>query len=397
MNSFLLFRLLATLGFVAVTGGVAAGLIRRAWPDAWRRWAKRAFVAGAVLAAVSTLAWAAARHLQISWLHDGALVISATALVTCVSLFVSSPVWGTAAWGARRLQRSAPDPSRRAFLGQAAGTLPVAAAAAGPVGATAALMTPTLRRVDVPVADLPAGLEGLRILQLTDIHLGNFIDVDQVLSVVEAARSERPDLVLLTGDIADDYDKLPPALEAVASLEPRLGAFAVYGNHEVYRGRERAARIYGESDVRLLCEEGVVLERGGDRLWLGGCDDPATLGREHRDFLQSTVRKTVETCPDDVPTRVLMSHRPEGFEEATRAGVTLTLAGHTHGAQMAFLGRSLLEPFLPKSYLLGPYTAGDSHLYTSAGLGHWFPFRLNCPCEAALITLRRGDGPARVL
>ena len=67
----------------------------------------------------------------------------------------------------------------------------------------------------------------------------------------------------------------------------------------------------------------------------------------------------------------------------------MTLSGHTHGGQVAVAGRSVFEPLLPRSYLLGHYQAGESHLYTSAGLGHWLPFRLGCPCEGALITLRR--------
>jgi uncharacterized protein len=112
--------------------------------------------------------------------------------------------------------------------------------------------------------------------------------------------------------------------------------------------------------------------------------------------LSKTVRRSLAGCPDDVKTRILLSHRPEGFEEAARQGVTLTLSGHTHGAQAAFFGRSWLEWALPKSYLLGTYKNGQSHLYTSAGLGHWFPFRLNCPCEVALVVLRRSKSSAKV-
>ena len=91
---------------------------------------------------------------------------------------------------------------------------------------------------------------------------------------------------------------------------------------------------------------------------------------------------------------ILMSHRPEGLNAAAALGIPLTLAGHTHGGQFGWFGRSIFEPWLPHRYLWGKYQKDQSQLYTSAGVGHWFPFRLGCPPEAPIIVLKRGNPEA---
>jgi predicted MPP superfamily phosphohydrolase len=150
--------------------------------------------------------------------------------------------------------------------------------------------------------------------------------------------------------------------------------------------------------VEYLCDRGVLLEHNGARLWMAGANDPARGIDGPAAFLESTVKRAMAACPDDVTCRVLLAHRPRAFVTAAALDVTLTLSGHTHGAQMALFGRSLLEPLWPESFLLGHYRraapSGTSHLYTSAGLGHWMPFRLNCPCEAVLVTLRHAAATA---
>jgi predicted MPP superfamily phosphohydrolase len=84
----------------------------------------------------------------------------------------------------------------------------------------------------------------------------------------------------------------------------------------------------------------------------------------------------------------LMTHRPDAFPPAAERDIDLMLAGHTHGGQVGFAGRSILESSLPGRYLWGKYLLGQSQLYTSCGVGHWFPFRLGCPTEAPIIELK---------
>lgn len=379
-------RMFAILLVLSLTAGAAAFFVRAAFPDAWRRFAKRTFVAAWAAGAASVLAWRAGRELDLDGVARAGATVGGAVLASAAALFVTSVLWAPA--GALLRRRPPVDPKRRAFLQGVVGGVPIAAAATGPGAAVAGSLAPVVKRVEAKSATIPRALDGLKILQLTDVHLGAFIDVEHVRRAVEAARPFAPDMIVFTGDVADDYELLPPALDVVNSLAPRLGAYACIGNHEIYRGRAAAERIFAEKGVRMLCSDGVVVEADGAKLWLCGADDPARLGQEHRPFLDDTIGKALAGCPDDVTCRIVLSHRPEGFEAAARRGATLTLSGHTHGAQMALFGRSLLEMFAPKSYLLGTYRKGDSLLYTSAGLGHWFPFRLNCPCEAALITLR---------
>lgn len=379
-------RVLGIVLVLSLTAGASASLLRALFPAAWARWVRRAVVGAWAAGAACVVLWRVGRELDVDVVARVAATAGGAVLVSSVALFLTSPLWGTL--GAALRRRPPVDEARRAFLTRVVGAVPVAAATSGPLGAAAASAAAIVREVDAKSARIPRALDGLKILQLTDVHLGAFIDVDHVRRAVEAARPHAPDLVVLTGDVADDLELLPPALDAVKSLAPRLGTYACIGNHEIYRGRAAAERAFAAAGVPLLCDDGVVLEHGGAKLWLCGADDPASLGREHRPFLEQTVTRALSACPDDVTCRVLLSHRPEGFEAAARRGATLTLSGHTHGAQMALFGRSLLEALLPENYLLGVYRKGDSLLYTSAGLGHWFPFRLNCPCEVALVTLR---------
>jgi uncharacterized protein len=394
-------RALMTFVVIAVCLLGASLGVRAAFPAFWRTVGRRLLVF--LLVAAAALAWGWRGRATFgtpagtAWLY----LTGMTALLTSsVALLLSAPVWtALGVWTKRLLARparaapSTVDPGRRRFLRGASGALPAMAVAVGPVGAVSATLKPVLREIDVKSRQVPAGLDGFTLLHITDVHLGAFIEPEQLQAVVDAvqARGVVPDCVVLTGDICDSYPKLAPALRILHTLAPKAGIFASIGNHEIYRGRDEAARIYAEEGVRLLCDDGVALSHGRERLWLCGADDPARGLDGPAAFLARTVEASVAGCPPDITCKVLLSHRPRGFVAAAAHGVTLTLSGHTHGAQMALFGRSLLEPLWPESFLLGLYRRGDSALYTSAGLGHWFPFRLNCPCEVALVTLRAGS------
>ncbi len=372
---------LVVLGVLAAGAGVA---LRAVFPSAWKRFLRKAWIAGFGLCFAALCAWNFGRAT-----HDTALVrasapVAAVLAMTALALFVTSPVWGALGAGVRL----APDPRRRAFLGRALGVVPVTAALTGPAGAVGSSGKPVLRRLELASALVPPALDGFTILQISDVHLGPFVDVSQVRSVVDAARPHAPDLVALTGDIADDYAMLPPALDLVRSLAPRCGTFAIVGNHEIYRGREEARAICEAHGARWLCDDGVVVDKDGARFWLGGTDDPARSFESMDAFYARSVSRCLARCPPGVGCRVVLAHRPTAFDATAAQGVAVTLSGHTHGAQMALFGRSLLEGLIPMKYLLGRYRKSDSVLYTTAGLGHWLPFRLNCPTEAALVTLR---------
>ena len=285
-----------------------------------------------------------------------------------------------------------PSPMRRSLLAKGAVVIPgtlLAANAWGLADAWSAVHIPT---VPLRYPNLPAELRGLRILHLSDIHLGYFIFMKDLEECMIAAERFRPDLVLVSGDVADELHELPAALRMIADLKPRYGTFASLGNHEYYRGIGTVQKSFDRSPIPLLREEGTAVNVGkGSQLFIGGADDPARNGKE-RDrpqFLQRTVDATLQGAPSDA-FHILMSHRPEGWDRAAQEGIELTVAGHYHGGgQIGFGGRGIIEPLVPNNYIWGHYQRGNSHLYTSAGVGHWLPFRLGCPREAPLYVLEQ--------
>ncbi|MBI2376506.1 MAG: metallophosphoesterase [Deltaproteobacteria bacterium] len=373
---------------IAVAWALATIVLARAlaaiWPDAWARWIRVAFTLHVVAMASIVMVMAVSSRTRSPWLPIG-LGLFIPFVASFGALLATSPIWATlAVWS-----RPARNDDRRRFLRASIATIPLASAGSGPAGAVSAYSGPVLRRIEISFASLPPELDGLKILQISDVHLGPFVGVDQVERAVALAAPHRPDLVALTGDIADDYEKLLPALRAIERLEAPLGAFAIFGNHENARGRDAAARIYAKTRIRLLVREGVLIDRAGKRIWLGGGDDPMGLGDFYAPYLEKTAALTDIGCPDDVSFKVMLTHRPLGWHGAKGRGYDLTLAGHTHGLQVAAFGRSIFEPWFPEESLLGLYWDGEAALYTTAGLGHWIPFRLNCPTEVPLIVLRR--------
>jgi predicted MPP superfamily phosphohydrolase len=196
--------------------------------------------------------------------------------------------------------------------------------------------------------------------------------------------------VLVTGDISDNLSILADANGIISGLNPPLGVFASVGNHEYYRGITTVRKTFDKSPFPMLIDEGVVLEKEGQKIFIGGADDPVSLRRVNIDFLKQTVKKTMETAPDD-SFKILMSHRPRGLDFAPDHGVDLVLAGHTHGGQVGFFGRSAFEALWPDLYLWGIYRKRNTTLYTSSGMGHWMPLRLACPAEAPILILENSD------
>ena len=213
------------------------------------------------------------------------------------------------------------------------------------------------------------------------------MSLEDVEYLVERASALVPDLVVVTGDICDHLPDYLATLQCIEALTPHLGTYACLGNHEHFRGLPAVRASFERSVIPLLVEQGLTIPVGGARLHVAGADDPRYLGdAAAHGRLRASVEASLQGAPSDA-FRVLMSHRSQAFDTAAPLGVHLTLSGHTHGLQMGLGGRSLFEHLLPDSYIWGHYGGGATQLYTSAGVGHWFPFRLGCPPEAPLFTL----------
>jgi uncharacterized protein len=302
--------------------------------------------------------------------------------------------------------RARVEPARRSVFRYAAylaGGLPLLATA---YGATAGRRRYRFVTVDVPMAHLPPHLDGLRIVQLSDLHIGPFMPRAAIRRAVDMANTAQADLAVLTGDlITSDRDPLDDCIAALSRLRAPLGVWGCHGNHERSAGVEaRAQALFQRYGMHVLRQQCAELSWRGGTINLIGVDDPRARAGEPSSMLrgiEALVRR-------DIPN-ILLSHNPDTFPRAAALGIELSLAGHTHGGQLrvAFGGRqwspaSLITPFVAGLYRLplGPeaHAAGaavaprpwkSACLYVNRGLGTFgLPERLGVPPEITGLTLR---------
>ena len=238
----------------------------------------------------------------------------------------------------------------------------------------------------VHLCGLPAALDGLRVLLITDVHAGPFLRPQALARVFDRLCALDPDLVLLGGDLATSrLDEFAEHAAAFRLLRAPLGVFAVLGNHDHATGAPaRLATMVEDCGIRVLHNSAVDLERAGRRLSLAGVDD-LLLGRPDLEGALDGTRSPV----------VLLSHNPDVFFSAARRGVALVLAGHTHAGQIRLPGLPVLVRQSRYRLDEGRYRLGASQLVVSRGLGAvGLPWRVACPPEAVLLTLRRDAGSA---
>lgn len=235
--------------------------------------------------------------------------------------------------------------------------------------------------------DLAPGLDGLRLLHLSDLHLPRSMpafteNARRLLDGVGA------DLCLMTGDYRYGYygpsDHVAGAVRRVLSgVRARHGCYAVLGNHDTLVVGEALE----EAGVRVLFNEGVPLSLNGAPVWLAGVDDPHFY---HDDDMDSALKGRPEGA-----FTLMLGHSPESVPKAAGLGVDLFLCGHTHGGQirLPWLGGVHTNIRRGKKQGMGVWRVGEMRGHTSTGLGVTdVPVRFLCPPEAALITLRRGGG-----
>jgi predicted MPP superfamily phosphohydrolase len=410
------FPIIFSMIVLAILSGLEILLLKKLHPDWWRHRAVRRLSYGLPLAGIAALAlWALGVALEADLLVNIGAPLTTAALVLGLALMLSLPLsaifhtidrfvnWFARRRGTRNNARAAgsgndetenalPDPKRRRLLTTTAAAFPVLALTAGGTGLLSATRDPRTPVIPLRYPALPPALEGLRILHITDVHIGLIIGFDDVERMVELSAAMKPDLVLLTGDFSDDADTYLDALRLVGSIPSRLGSFASIGNHEYFRGIRAIRRAYDRGPIPLLLDNGTAVNVGGTPLYLAGADDP----RSNFGLPEHFFERSIDTAMQDLPAQafsILLCHRPNGFDAAARAGVDLTLSGHTHGGQIGFNGRSLLYATHPEKYMWGLYEKDDAKLYVSAGAGHWFPYRLGCPTEIPLYVLTSRPAP----
>ncbi len=250
----------------------------------------------------------------------------------------------------------------------------------------------TVRRMDLPLAGLPVGLEGMRVAQLSDLHVGPHTSRRHLARIAAAVRDARPELIAVTGDQVDDYARdVEPFAAAFGGLAAPLGVFAIPGNHDVYAGWAAVRRGLEGMGWTVLVNDAVPRERGGARFWVAGTGDPAggQVGRGGGASAAPDVARTLARIPPGEFALVL-AHNPALWPALARRGVPLTLSGHTHYGQLAAprLGWSVASLFLELA--MGSYRAGGSVLYINPGTNFWgIPFRIGALPEVTVVTLRR--------
>jgi predicted MPP superfamily phosphohydrolase len=374
-----LIRGLATLVLVAYVVALLSRILGRAWfPHGWLT--RETFAAIQLWLFASFFAYLffiGVRVLERAWLGGKRLVTGG----------MQEPV----------------NESRRSFFRYAARLAAAVPLVAAVYGYSAERFRYRVRRVEVPVAGLPSALDGLKIVQLSDIHIGDFMPREEVRRAVEMANNLGANMAVVTGDfITGPADPLAACVEELSRLRAPMGVWGCNGNHEIYAdAEEEAQRLFALHGMKLLRQERAELNWKNSKLNLIGVD----YQRDHMvhgskppmlEGVEGLVRR-------DMPN-ILLSHNPNSFNKAAELGIELSLAGHTHGGQVQveildqhvnparFVTQFIAGLYdLPLNTFNGSGSAKRAALYVNRGLGTiGVPARLGVDPEISLLTLRQG-------
>ena len=320
------------------------------------------------------------RHFNVwtgSWIRGSAMIWA-----------FLSVLW-TGAWLVWRalspIVKPAHSPGRRKLFNLAGAALFAAPVAELGYGIFVQRMNIRLREQKIAIPDLAEDLDGLRIVQLTDIHLSPFLSERELAHAVAMANETNAHLALVTGDMISVHrDPLDTCLKHLAGLHSEAGIFGCLGNHEVYALAEDYATEQGARlGIRYLRSKSVRLKFGGAVMNLAGVD----YQRFRKPYLTGA-----EKLIEPGAYNVLMSHNPDVFPVAARQGYDLTIAGHTHGGQvrMEILRADLNIARFFTPYVDGLYKDAGRAIFVSRGIGTiGLPARLGAPPEVALLRLCR--------
>ncbi len=280
--------------------------------------------------------------------------------------------------------------SRRQFLARATYVYAAAGVGISAYGIWSAERLPALTRRTLLFPDLPAGLDGLRIAHLSDVHAGIHMSEEKMRAIVAQANALGADLIVQTGDMIDiSQSYIPDYVRAFRDLHAPLGVVTVLGNHDRYTGEDAVIRGVRDAGQVFVKNGAHLIERGGATLALIGIDDPRNW---HADDPQDAdLEHALQlTPPAKAAFRILLAHRPGAFDGAAPRGIPLTLAGHIHGGQFYLPVVGWSPGRLITKYVMGHFTQGTSQLYVSRGIGVvGVPLRVFVPPEIALFELRR--------
>lgn len=308
------------------------------------------------------------------------------------------------------------DPGRRYFFRvatAAAGATPFLSAM---YGFAAERLNYQVRRVEIPIPNLPSALDGMQIVQISDIHMSGYMSRANVRRAVDMANGLGADLAVVTGDLITGMgDPIADCIDEVRHLHAPLGTWGCNGNHEIYaRAEDEAAYLFAQAGMKLLRQENAQITFKGTQFNLIGVDYQRERTRNGQ--RQQTLANVEPLVRRDIPN-ILLSHNPNSFPRAAELGIELSLAGHTHGGQIQveILDHRLSPARFITDYIAGLYqrplfaasgkerpssasyqspatmhSSSMAHIYVNRGLGTvGAPVRLGVPPEISLIVLRR--------
>ena len=237
----------------------------------------------------------------------------------------------------------------------------------------------SLHEVDIHSPSWPIEFDGLRIGHISDFHLGDLMPIERAKHAVHLLAKQEPDIVVCTGDLVDLHlDGAEKLLEELASVNAPLGTMLVLGNHDELDCATTLSSMAMNAGITLLRDATCLVQMDGSKLNIAGIDWAKTA--------KQCKQKVERVCSPE--THLLLSHNPKAFKQASAMNIPLTLSGHTHGGQMALRNKKGANLAVAHRYSAGMYERGDSRLFVTVGVGAWFPLRINCPAEVALLTLR---------
>jgi uncharacterized protein len=327
-----------------------------------------------VLVAASSLlvgAWSWGRR-RTGWIVPGRLAASTNALPATTSVPAVS---------------TGEPATRRQFLSMLTTATPVLFTGAGVAYSRTQLQDFRIRPMSVALPGLPPELDGLRIALVADLHVGTFTSGETVKRVVEETSRLDADLILLPGDLINNaLADLPVALDAVANMQSRHGAYLCVGNHDLIEDGEEFVRRT-RARVPLLVNESRIVRLRGQPVQLLGLP----WNRDEVLIASSVQQLARQVVPGAFP--ILLAHHPHAFDAAAAVGLPLTVSGHTHGGQLMLNDSVGFGPLMYR-YWSGLYRKPEHNgasLVVSNGVGNWFPLRTGAPAEIIPLTLRSTD------
>ena len=358
------------------------------------------FLVGRRAAGITHLTWRAALvEAPFGWW----IVCSVAAFLVALLLGLAGRFARAAHWVYGRTaqaHQASPSPTpvslaRRRFLERTALAVTAAPFVAGAYGMFYERLNLEIAHRRIRIPRLPSAFEGCRIAQISDIHIGPFMTVEQIRRYVKIANQLKADIIALTGDyVTWDASTQNAVVDVLADLRAPLGVYGSLGNHEVWANVEDSiTQLFQRRGIPILRNRQVLVRSGADAINLIGVDYQTTtpMGprRQHivREYLAGVQQLVVSATAN-----ILLSHNPNTFDRAAELGIDLSIAGHTHGGQVTL---EFINPDLSPARLVTPYVEGwfqkpGGQLYVNRGIGTiGVPIRFGAPPEITVYELVR--------